>query len=304
LLLRDALGRCVKRTLNGVSNYYVFDGEHWVVEYDASNVITSNASYGRGMDELIARYNGSAPSGKQSQWFFPDRNGNINVVTDGVNGVLESYRYDAFGLPTIYGPTGTVLGATAISNRFLFTGREWRLLFGFYEYRARVYNATIGRFMSEDPKGFDASDYNLYRYCHNDPWDLSDPVGLEEEYSDARVTAYGFGKDNAYLGHRDGGDVVAHGISISRREQVGKDENGEPSYVYHATLGEGTFAHPSSMATHPDANIDFGSRVYVKGIGWFIVEDRCAHDMPKNTFDMWTGRSDSKQRASLTRPGM
>jgi RHS repeat-associated protein len=178
-LYYDALGRCVKRTLNGVSNYYVFDGEHWVVEYDASNVITSNACYGRVMDELIARYNGSAPSGKQSQWFFPDRNGNTSVVTDGVNGVLESYRYDAFGLPTIYGPTGTVLGATAISNRFLFTGREWRLLFGFYEYRARAYNPTIGRFMSEDPKGFNAGDYNLYRYCANDPLDLTDPMGLD-----------------------------------------------------------------------------------------------------------------------------
>jgi hypothetical protein len=32
--------------------------------------------------------------------------------------------------------------------------------------------------MSEDPKGFDAGDYNLFRYCHNDPEDLTDPMGL------------------------------------------------------------------------------------------------------------------------------
>jgi hypothetical protein len=32
--------------------------------------------------------------------------------------------------------------------------------------------------MSEDPKLFDAGDYNLFRYCHNDPEDLTDPMGL------------------------------------------------------------------------------------------------------------------------------
>ena len=52
----------------------------------------------------------------------------------------------------------------------------------FYEYRARAYNPTLGRFMSEDPKLFDAGDYNLFRYCHNDPEDLTDPMGLWEEY--------------------------------------------------------------------------------------------------------------------------
>jgi RHS repeat-associated protein len=91
-----------------------------------------------------------------------------------VNTVRESYRYDAFGLPTV-----TVgAGQQPIDNRFLFTGREWNPTFGFYEYRARAYNPTLGRFMSEDPKGFDAGDYNLYRYCANDPLDKTDPMGL------------------------------------------------------------------------------------------------------------------------------
>jgi hypothetical protein len=33
--------------------------------------------------------------------------------------------------------------------------------------------------MSEDPKLFDAGDYNLFRYCHNDPLDFTDPMGLD-----------------------------------------------------------------------------------------------------------------------------
>jgi hypothetical protein len=32
--------------------------------------------------------------------------------------------------------------------------------------------------MSEDPKGFDAGDYNLFRYCKNEPEDLTDPSGM------------------------------------------------------------------------------------------------------------------------------
>jgi RHS repeat-associated protein len=57
-------------------------------------------------------------------------------------------------------------------------GREYNSQFGFYEYRARAYHPGLGRFMSEDPKGFGAGDYNFYRYCGNDPWDETDPMGL------------------------------------------------------------------------------------------------------------------------------
>ncbi len=184
-LYYDALGRCVKRTsvINGgaaVTNYYLFEGEHWVVEYNQAGTIQGNILYGRGIDEIIARYNGSVPAGQEGQWYFPDRNGNISVVTNGGNTVRESYRYDAFGLPSVYdGGNNPLPSGTAIANKFLFTGREWNREFGFYEYRARAYNPTIGRFMSEDPKGFDAGDYNLYRYVENDPLDRTDPMGLD-----------------------------------------------------------------------------------------------------------------------------
>jgi RHS repeat-associated protein len=80
---------------------------------------------------------------------------------------------------TIYDGAGVEIPTTNYNNRFLFTGREYAATLGFYEYRARAYNPTLGRFMSEDPKGFDAGDYNLFRYCHNDPLDLTDPMGLQ-----------------------------------------------------------------------------------------------------------------------------
>ena len=93
---------------------------------------------------------------------------------------LERYRYDVFGTPTIRDGDGNLLpSGSAVSNRFMFTGREYAAAFGFYEYRARAYHPGLGRFMSEDPKLFDAGDFNLFRYCHNDPIDFTDPMGLD-----------------------------------------------------------------------------------------------------------------------------
>jgi hypothetical protein len=36
--------------------------------------------------------------------------------------------------------------------------------------------------MNEDPKLHDAGDPNLFRYCKNDPMDLTDPMGLENPF--------------------------------------------------------------------------------------------------------------------------
>jgi hypothetical protein len=44
-----------------------------------------------------------------------------------------------------------------------------------------VYHPGLGRFISQDPIGFDASDPNLYRYVSNNPVNGVDPTGLQEQ---------------------------------------------------------------------------------------------------------------------------
>ena len=49
---------------------------------------------------------------------------------------------------------------------------------GLHNYKNRFYSDDLGRFLQQDPIRFDAGDFNLYRYCGNDPIDRSDPDGL------------------------------------------------------------------------------------------------------------------------------
>ena len=189
----DALGRCVKRTLNGTITYYIYDGEKPIVEYNSSGTIVARNVYGKGMDEILMRKETGINDGNWV-YYAHDHEGSVTHLLDGrstpssqTGNVIERYKYDAFGTPTFYDGGWTQLNSTAYNNRFLFTGREYAATyrqiytqsFTFYEYRARAYNPTLGRFMSEDPKLFDAGDYNLFRYCHNDPIDFTDPMGLD-----------------------------------------------------------------------------------------------------------------------------
>jgi RHS repeat-associated protein len=207
-LAYDALGRCVTRTVHteeddplrptptprpdptpyprpgDATKYYFYDGERPIVEYTLRGLAGYNL-YGKGVDEILMRYDPTLTQEPKTFYYQQDHEGSVTFLTylppQGVSPILEYYRYDVFGKPTIYGPppNWSLRPASLYSSRFLFTGREYNAMFGFYEYRARAYHPDLGRFMSEDPKLFDAGDYNLFRYCHNDPIDLTDPMGLD-----------------------------------------------------------------------------------------------------------------------------
>src|SRR5207302_7499929 len=67
----------------------------------------------------------------------------------------------------------------AYRGRYAWTGREIEVETGLQYNRARYYDSSTGRWMSQDPIGFDAGDSNLYRYVNNRPVDATDPSGNE-----------------------------------------------------------------------------------------------------------------------------
>jgi RHS repeat-associated protein len=179
----DPLGRCVKRWFPDFSappTYMYYDG--WSLIQEGINVWSPTRLYVQGnrVDELEVTFNVVT-----SQYGFHqyDARGHCILTTDIGGNMMEEYDYDAWGKPHFYSASSGWswdLGYSEFGNRFLFTGREWLSGLGVYDYRNRLYHPELGRFLQPDPKEFAAGDYNLYRYCHNDPVNKSDPLGLLE----------------------------------------------------------------------------------------------------------------------------
>jgi hypothetical protein len=107
----DALGRCVVRTMDGSTSCYLYDGEKPIVEYGASFAKTATNIYGRGIDEILQRTDYTA-SPARTLYYQDDHEGNVThlmlLQVNGTPTVVESYRYDAFGKPTITNTSGIV----------------------------------------------------------------------------------------------------------------------------------------------------------------------------------------------------
>src|SRR5208337_2749122 len=82
--------------------------------------------------------------------------------------MATSYTYQPFGATTVDG--------AANGNSYQFTGRENDGT-ELYFYRARYYNPTYQRFISQDPIGFAGGDPNLYAYARNIPTVWADALG-------------------------------------------------------------------------------------------------------------------------------
>jgi RHS repeat-associated protein len=194
----DGLGRCVKRTLNGVATIFVYDGWKPIGEWDVWGYFQAWNVYGPGEDEILLRH-----WGKYGYLRFQlDRHGNVEFLLNNNGALLEKYKYDAFGKPAITDAADNPRSFSYYGHCFLFQGREYIWQFGIYDYRNRFYHPATGRFLQTDPTGFGAGDMNLFRYVNDDPIDGSDPTGLGSELVGDRMfkSACFFDSGNSYQG--------------------------------------------------------------------------------------------------------
>lgn len=151
-----------------------YDDWNLVAEIDtATGNIIATYLHGADIDEIVAQ-----KSGNSIAYYIADHLGSVRAITDANGNIVEHYRYEAFGQPTIFNADGTLLNSSALGNRFMFTGREYLPSIGLYDYRNRTYSPTMGRFIEVDPLRLSAGDLNMYRYVGNQPVDLTDPTGL------------------------------------------------------------------------------------------------------------------------------
>ncbi|MFD1266686.1 RHS repeat domain-containing protein [Paenibacillus motobuensis] len=125
------------------------------------------ASYTYGLNRLQAHL----PNG-QSETYSYDHLGSIVGLQDQQGKMIETHRYDEFGV--MQTPTQTDRAVD-----FAYTGYSYEDN-GLYYAQARYYNPEIGRFISEDTyEGniLNPLSQNLYTYAQNNPVGYVDPSG-------------------------------------------------------------------------------------------------------------------------------
>jgi RHS repeat-associated protein len=166
-LAYDPVGRLFNiNAENGINTTLTYDGADVIAEVNQSNGnLLRRYVYGPGSDEPLIWYEGAGFGDRR--WLHADERGSVVAVTNDAGNTIAVNIYDEFGIPG-----GNNLG------RFQYTGQKWLPSLGLYDYKARMYSPTLGRFMQTDPIGYDAG-LNWYNYVGADPVNTTDPSGLD-----------------------------------------------------------------------------------------------------------------------------
>ena len=201
----DAKSRCILR------KYYT-KGTHgqWVLNTTDSRALTYDASWNllaeRTLDgRQVGEYIHGQRTDEILQWIrrdgaklYPlaDGLGSTMALTKKNGGVVERYRYSAYGQPTVQTSDYRPL-ASGVGYRFLFSGREWLSQVGLNDHRYRYYSPSLGRWLNTDPIGLRGG-LILYCYTNNYPTQWSDPYGLTagDAYSTPQAAACAALKDS------------------------------------------------------------------------------------------------------------
>jgi len=121
------------------------------------------------------------------RYFVTDHLDSIAVVTDENGNVVERDAYDAWGKRrNLDGSDNTACSLTSLTTRG-FTGQEEIDAECLINANARIYDPSLGRFMTADstvPDPFDAQSFNRYSYVRNNPLLATDPTGYDDDGPD------------------------------------------------------------------------------------------------------------------------
>jgi RHS repeat-associated protein len=160
----DPLGRRIFKSSSNGTSVYAYDGDNLIEETNSSGAAVARYAQTGNIDETLAMLRSGAAS-----YYHADGLGSVTSLSSAAGSIANTYTYDSFGKLTA--STGSLV------NPFRYTGRESDTETGLYYYRARYYDPTAGRFLSEDPAGFTAGT-DFYVYVGNNSTNLVDPKGL------------------------------------------------------------------------------------------------------------------------------
>mgnify|MGYP000630953822 CR=1 FL=1 len=219
----DPLDRRIRTVIdpNGAADirdfFYASDAE--IVEYDGNGDALKHYIYGAGMVLPIAivDHDVEGTGGPQSTpptelyWLHHDQRRSVIAVTDEQGHVLSE------GGTLTYTPFGDGADEQPSKTPWRFTGQRYDMESNLHYFRARYYDAHIGRFLEPDPVGYEAQ-INLYTYSYNSPYAFVDPNGeLPVFLVPLAVFAIGAGVEALIQwgsGEYVDGFTVQHGLKI------------------------------------------------------------------------------------------
>ncbi len=160
----DPFGRRIQKAGPLGTTNYLYDGENAIDEVDSSGNVLARYTHEPRWDGPLSMLRGGVTS-----YYHQDGLNSVESLSNSAGALAQSYTYDSYG--KITASTGT------LTNPFQYTAREFDPETGIFEYRARYYDQTIGRFLSEDPKQFAGAGVNFYDYVRNNPANFRDPAG-------------------------------------------------------------------------------------------------------------------------------
>ncbi|HEY6369149.1 MAG TPA: RHS repeat-associated core domain-containing protein, partial [Candidatus Sulfotelmatobacter sp.] len=163
----DPFGRRIYKSSSSATSIYAYDGDNLIEETNSSGAVVARYSgtVDR-LDEPLAMQRSSVTS-----YYQGDGLGSPTSLSNAAGSLTQTYAFDSFGNQTA--------SSGSITNPFRFTGREFDSETNLYFYRARYYDPNLGRFLGEDPIGFDGS-IGFYTYSDNNPVNWTDPLGLDK----------------------------------------------------------------------------------------------------------------------------
>lgn len=175
------------------SNFTGYQQTILEVTKNAAGQATKRISYTFGTDEItqtVSTLNAStgAVTATQTQTFGHDGRGSVQVLFDAAAAIAQVYTYSAYGeLLAIHNGAAAVVGTIGQANleslaatNKLYNGEAFDTRTGLYNFRARNYSASLGRFERLDPFAGNPTDpfsFNKYGFVHGNPVMGTDPRG-------------------------------------------------------------------------------------------------------------------------------
>jgi RHS repeat-associated protein len=171
---------------------------------------------------------GAAPCSAGAAWSYitTDHLGSASILTNAAATVTERDSYDAWGRRrNTNGTDNAVCSITSAIDRG-FTGHEMLDSLCQVNANARIYDPTLGRFMSPDgtTQGSDSQAYNRYSYVENRPLSATDPTGRLSQDCPSKYCAPTDGGDNG----NGGGDGGIESVVVTG-ERIPNDPPPEPN---------------------------------------------------------------------------